>query len=37
MTDSTSTQSNSQYSLAQILGIWVAAAAPMAILGWVGL
>lgn len=24
-----------QYSLAQILGLWVAAAAPMAILGWV--
>lgn len=24
-----------QYSLAQILGIWVAAALPMALLGWV--
>ena len=24
-----------QYSLAKILGIWVAAALPMAILGWV--
>ncbi len=32
---STATQSESQYSLVQILGIWVAAALPMAILGWV--
>ena len=35
MNKSTSPQSGSQYSLFQILGIWVAAALPMAILGWV--
>jgi membrane protease YdiL (CAAX protease family) len=35
MNDSTATQSNDQYSLAKILGLWVAAAAPMALLGWV--
>ena len=29
------TQAESQYSLPKILGIWVAAALPMAILGWV--
>ncbi len=28
-------QEENQYSLAKILGIWVAAALPMAILGWV--
>ena len=32
---STAAQSESQYSLVQILGIWIAAALPMAILGWV--
>ena len=32
---STTPKSESQYTLAQILGIWVAAALPMAILGWV--
>ena len=35
MTNSTSTQSNSQYSLAKILGIWALAVVPMGILGWV--
>jgi len=35
MTNSTSTQSDSQYSLANILGIWAAAAVPMGILGMV--
>jgi len=35
MNKSTSPQSESQYSLFQILGIWIAAALPMAILGWV--
>lgn len=32
---STNLQATSQYSLAQILGIWAAAAIPMALLGWV--
>ena len=35
MANSTSTQSDSQYSLAKILGIWLAAAVPMGILGMV--
>jgi len=35
MTASTSTKANPQYSLVQILGIWIAAALPMAILTWV--
>jgi membrane protease YdiL (CAAX protease family) len=35
MSNSPSPQSNDQYSLAKILGLWVAAALPMAILGWV--
>lgn len=35
MSNSTITQSNKQYSLAKILGIWAAAALPMAILSWV--
>ena len=35
MSSTTSTQPNDQYSLAKILGIWLAAAAPMAILGWI--
>ena len=35
MNNSTSTQSNAQYSLAKILGLWVAAAAPMGILAFV--
>ena len=35
MTNSTSPQSNDQYSLAKILGIWAAAAVPMGILGMV--
>jgi membrane protease YdiL (CAAX protease family) len=35
MTNLNATQSNSQYSLAQILGIWAAAAVPVLILGWV--
>ena len=35
MNNSTSTQSNSQYSLAKILGLWIAAAAPMGILAFV--
>jgi membrane protease YdiL (CAAX protease family) len=35
MTNSPSTQSEPQYSIIQILGIWAAAAIPMAILGWV--
>jgi membrane protease YdiL (CAAX protease family) len=35
MNNSTSTQSNDQYSLAKILGIWAAAAVPGAILSWV--
>ena len=35
MSGSPSPQSNDQYSLARILGLWVAAAAPMALLGWV--
>jgi membrane protease YdiL (CAAX protease family) len=35
MNNSTSPQSNDQYSLAKILGIWALAAVPMAVLGWV--
>ena len=35
MKNSITTQSNSQYSLAQILGIWAAAAVPMGLLAWV--
>ncbi|MFC1861797.1 lysostaphin resistance A-like protein [Chloroflexota bacterium] len=35
MSTSTVPQSESQYSLVKILGIWVAAALPMAILGWI--
>jgi len=35
MSNPTVPQSESQYSLAKILGIWIAAALPMAILGWV--
>ena len=35
MCNTTSAQTNDPYSLAQILGVWLAAAAPMAILGWV--
>ena len=35
MNNSTSTQSNNQYSLAKILGIWIAASAPMGILAWI--
>ena len=35
MSSTTSTQPNDQYSLAKILGIWAAAALPMAILTWV--
>jgi len=35
MSDTTSTQSNDQYSLAKILGIWMAVAAPMGILAYV--
>ena len=35
MSDSTAPQSEPQYSLFQILGIWIAVALPMAILGWV--
>lgn len=35
MSNSTSTQSNSQYSLVKILAIWVLASAPMGLLAWV--
>ena len=35
MNNSISKQSNDQYSIGKILGIWVAAALPMAILGWI--
>jgi len=35
MTNQSTTEVESQYSLAKILGIWVMAAAPMAILTWV--
>jgi membrane protease YdiL (CAAX protease family) len=35
MSNATSTQSNDQYSLAKILGLWAAAALPMGILGLV--
>jgi len=35
MSNETSTQSNDQYSLAKILGLWIAAAAPMGILAYV--
>jgi membrane protease YdiL (CAAX protease family) len=34
MPDTTSTQSNEQYSLAKILGIWFLGGAPMWIFGW---
>ena len=35
MNNTTSTQTNGQYSLAKILGLWVAVAAPMGLLAWV--
>ena len=35
MNESTSTQANDQYSLAKILGLWVAVSAPMGILAWI--
>ena len=35
MENSTSTQSNGQYSLVKIIGLWLAVAAPMGLLGWV--
>ena len=35
MSNSTSTQSKDQYSLAKIIGLWAAVALPMGILGWV--
>jgi membrane protease YdiL (CAAX protease family) len=35
LSNSTTTQSNDQYSLPKILGIWALAAVPMGILGWV--
>lgn len=35
MVNTTSTQSDSQYSLAKILGLWVAVSAPMGLLAWV--
>lgn len=35
MNTTTSTQSNGQYSLIQIFGIWLAAGVPMWLLGWV--
>ena len=35
MNNSTTTQTNDQYSLGKILGIWVLAAAPMGLLAWV--
>lgn len=35
MNNPTTTQSNAQYSLAKILGIWLLAAVPMGILGWI--
>jgi membrane protease YdiL (CAAX protease family) len=35
MNNSTATQSNDQYSLAKILGIWALATVPMTILSWV--
>lgn len=35
MTNATATQAESQYSLAQILAIWAAVAAPMGILAYV--
>jgi hypothetical protein len=35
MNNSTTTQSDSQYSLTKILGIWALAAVPMALLSWV--
>ena len=35
MSDTISTQSNEQYSIGKILGIWLAAGVPMWLLGWV--
>ena len=35
MNNPTTTQTNDQYSLAKILGIWLLAAVPMGILGWI--
>ena len=35
MNATTTNQSNDQYSLVKILGIWLAAGAPMWLLGWV--
>jgi len=35
MNTKTTNKSNDQYSLAKIIGLWAAAALPMAILGWV--
>ena len=35
MKNTTVNQEEHQYSLIKILGIWVAAAVPMGILGWV--
>ena len=35
MSDTISTQSNEQYSIGKILGIWLAAGVPMWMLGWV--
>jgi membrane protease YdiL (CAAX protease family) len=35
MNNSTTAQSNGQYSLTKILGIWLLAAMPMGILGWI--
>ena len=35
MNNSTEKQTNDQYSLAKIIGIWLLAAVPMGILGWV--
>ena len=35
MNNTTATQTNDQYSLVKILGIWLSAGAPMWLLGWV--
>jgi hypothetical protein len=35
MNNSTATQSNGQYSLAKIIGIWAAVVAPIAILNYI--
>ena len=35
MNNATATQTNDQYSLPKILGIWLLAAVPMGILGWI--